>query len=55
MPALQEIFGYFFNWKSLILNITQNQLQQLYEIDDYLWLEETITAVSALMRYKVES
>ena len=26
----------------LMINITQNQLQQLYAIDDYLWLEETI-------------
>ncbi|MFM6007509.1 MAG: DUF29 domain-containing protein, partial [Sphaerospermopsis kisseleviana] len=26
----------------MMFNITQNQLQQLYEIDDYLWLEETI-------------
>ncbi|TAE53125.1 MAG: DUF29 domain-containing protein [Nostocales cyanobacterium] len=26
----------------MIFNITQKQLQQLYEIDDYLWLEETI-------------
>lgn len=25
-----------------MLNITQNQLQKLYEVDDYLWLEETI-------------
>jgi len=25
-----------------MINITQNQLQQLYEVDDYLWLEETI-------------
>jgi hypothetical protein len=25
-----------------MINITQNQLQQLYEIDDHLWLEETI-------------
>ena len=25
-----------------MINITQNQLQKLYEIDDYLWLEETI-------------
>ncbi|TAE53129.1 MAG: DUF29 domain-containing protein [Nostocales cyanobacterium] len=25
-----------------MFNITQKQLQQLYEIDDYLWLEETI-------------
>lgn len=25
-----------------MINITQNQLKQLYEIDDYLWLEETI-------------
>ncbi|WP_414561708.1 MULTISPECIES: DUF29 domain-containing protein [unclassified Anabaena] len=25
-----------------MLNITQNYLQQLHEIDDYLWLEETI-------------
>ncbi|WP_413173386.1 DUF29 domain-containing protein [Anabaena azotica] len=25
-----------------MINITQNQLRQLYEIDDYLWLEETI-------------
>jgi hypothetical protein len=25
-----------------MINITQNQLQQLYAIDDYLWLEETI-------------
>jgi hypothetical protein len=25
-----------------MINITQNKLQQLYEIDDYLWLEETI-------------
>jgi hypothetical protein len=25
-----------------MFNITQNQLKQLYEIDDYLWLEETI-------------
>ncbi len=25
-----------------MLNITQNYLQQLHEVDDYLWLEATI-------------
>ena len=25
-----------------MITVTQNQLQKLYEIDDYLWLEETI-------------
>jgi len=30
-----------------MINIAQNQLQQLYEIDDYLWLEETIKLLKA--------
>ena len=25
-----------------MITVTQNQLRKLYEIDDYLWLEETI-------------
>ncbi|MBD1212273.1 MAG: DUF29 domain-containing protein [Dolichospermum circinale Clear-D4] len=30
-----------------MLNKTPNQLQRLYEIDDYLWLEETIKLLKA--------
>lgn len=30
-----------------MLNKTPNQLQKLYEIDDYLWLEETIKLLKA--------
>jgi hypothetical protein len=31
----------------IMLNKTPNQLQRLYEIDDYLWLEETIKLLKA--------
>lgn len=30
-----------------MITVTQNQLQKLYEIDDYLWLEETIKLLKA--------
>ncbi|MFN9555727.1 MAG: DUF29 domain-containing protein, partial [Dolichospermum sp.] len=31
----------------IMLNKIPNQLQRLYEIDDYLWLEETIKLLKA--------